>query len=347
MPELRLNDTDQGSYDRFKLRFGSYYQLLKNQGQSFNEWLSQQPTSKRIGIYILMVLGAIGVIMVVIFHAVFIKLLILISQKWRDLPYGGVILFILVFFVGFPPILGFSSLSILCGMVYDVFPGWLLLSTASISGSFASFLTFRYLLRSRAEQLLKSNEKFKAFAEILKQDQSLMLLILIRLCPLPYSLSNGALASIPELSPITYLLASVLTSPKLFIHIFVGHQLIDIGDSGNTTMGRIFDAISLVITACASATTMYIIYDRMQKKLDQFHANSYHDENIIFGNFDDDDESGNNLELESTDFDADNFIIEDEPEPTQASEPSKAKSDFDDDFSQELDDVNTRSYRDY
>lgn len=343
MPELRLNSTDEGSYDRFKLRFSYYYQLLKTQGETFNTWLNEQPVSKRIGIYLLMVLGGIGIIMVIIFHAVFIKILIMISQKWRDLPYGGVILFTLVFFVGFPPLLGFSSLSILCGMVYGVFPGWLLLSTASISGSFVSFLTFRYLLRSRAEQLLRSNEKFKAFAEILKQDQSLMLLILIRLCPLPYSLSNGALASIPELSPVTYLLASVLTSPKLFIHIFVGHQLIDIGDSGNTTMGRIFDGISLVITACASATTMYIIYDRMQKKLDQFHANSYHDENIIFGNFDDDDESGNNLELESTDFDADNFIIEDEPELPQ---PTK-KPDFDDDFSQELDDVNTRSYRDY
>lgn len=313
----------------------SYYHRYMSFCNQLLIWFNQQSIIKKIMIIVLGILGIILVGLFMVFHVYIIKFMIYLSDKWGELKYGRLLLFTLVFFVGFPPLIGFSSLSVLCGMVYGIFSGWILLATASITGSFCSFLVFRYLLKSKADSLLKSNEKFRAFSEILKEDQSLLLLILIRLCPLPYSLSNGALASIPELSPMTYLSASILTAPKLFIHVFIGHQFKDIGDDHNSTLKRVIDGVSLVITTIASSVTTYIIYMKMQQRLAIYHnllnnGGVYGDEgsgdynDMIFGNFNDDD-SGNNLELNSTDFDADNFIIENDDEAEAEAEADGSK----------------------
>lgn len=297
--------------------FNSTLNRVKALSGNVREWYDKQSPLVRAFAFVGAFLAACLVILIILFHAYLIKLLINLADAWQKLLYGPYLLFTLIFMVGFPPLLGFSSLSMLCGMVYGLVNGWLLLATASVTGSFASFLVFRYLLRERSKAMLNSNEVFRAFAETLKQDQSLLLLILIRLCPFPYSLSNGALAAVPELSPLTYFMASVITSPKLFAHIFVGHQLKDIGDDANTTTKRIVDAITIIITGIASATTTYVIYHKMQNRLEQYHNNGYEDINV-FGDFGDD-ESNGNLELESADYDPDyqpeDFVIEEEVEP--------------------------------
>lgn len=316
------------------------------------DWYKQQSIQKKILIGLGLVVAAALVVLLALFHVYFIQILITISDWWAEFSYGRILLFVLVFFVGFPPLIGFSAMCLLSGMVYGIVGGWLVVSVASITGSFASFLFFRYILKERSERLLQSNEMFRLFAETIKQDRSLLLLILIRLCPLPYSLSNGALAAIPELSPTTYFLASLITCPKMFAHTFVGHQIKDIGDDDNTTARKIVDLVTILITAMASGTATYIIYHQMKLRLNKYHSEPNEDYNeMIFGDFGDD-ESGNNLELNSAEFDADNFIIEDEED--SSSKKTTETTPFSDNLDSQLDepldnDIDTpkRAYRDY
>ena len=285
--------------------------------QQAKEWYFQQSIGKRILLAILLViLGIIGTLFL-IFHVYIIKFLIYLSDQWHDLKFGSLIIFILVFMVGFPPLIGFTGLSLLTGMIYGFPNGWPLLACASILGCTCSFLIFRYVLQKQAQKLMNHNETFRAFAEILRDDNSLLLLILIRLCPLPYSLSNGALAAIPELPLSTYFLATFITSPKLLIHLFVGSKLKEIGDDKSTGSTRIVDIISIIITATAASLAAYLIYAKMQQKLASYHSRGLAaDDTLVFGNFEDDLEMGshNEIELNSADFDADNFIIEDDDE---------------------------------
>lgn len=281
----------------------------------FLQWFSGKTAAQK-ALYIAgLVAGLVVSVIVLIFHAYIIAVLVTVSDILKESRFGGFILFTLIFLVGFPPLLGFSALSMLCGMVYGFPGGWPLLAAASISGSFASFMVFRHFLRHRSEALVAQNEKFRAFAEILKEDASLFLLILLRLCPLPYSLSNGALAAIPKLSATTYLLASVITSPKMFMHIFIGHTIKNLGDQERPMSAKVLDIFSILLTGCAVSLATWIIYRKMQNKLDSYHnagpSNASYDE-LIFGNFDDESASGNNLELNSTEFDDDNFIIGDD-----------------------------------
>lgn len=279
------------------------------------DWYKSQSRPRQVALAGLCFLLLAAVVALFFFHVYFFKLIIFAAEKWHSIPYGLVLLFVLIFIVGFPPLIGYTALSILTGMVYGFFPGWFLAATALTFGSFASFLVYRNFLQSYAQRFVDNNEKFKALAEVLRQDASLMLLILIRLCPLPYSLSNGALASIPELSPLTYFMASVITSPKLFFHLFVGYQMKDLSDDSHSGLRKALDVVSVAIAGVAALAVSYIIYYKVQAKLDHYHLGvDLNDENIIFGNFNDEESTINNLELNSADYDADNFIIDD-PSP--------------------------------
>lgn len=347
---------------KFKSLTDDFKLLVNNKVQNFQSWYYEQPKWKQIGIVILAVIAIIFHIVLLVFYKKLIGSLLLLADKWHELSYGRLLLFTLVFFVGFPPLIGFLALSMLTGMVYGFLGGWPILATASISGSFVSFLVYRFLLHNQAERLIHSNEKFRAFSEILKEDQSLLLLVLIRLCPLPYSLSNGALAAVPNLPALTYLLASVITSPKLLIHTFVGHKMKELGDDKKSSSSKVFDIISIVITGLAASVTTFIIYSRMQKKLRDYHSGFEVNDSLIFGNFGDDVESNNNVELNSADFDADNFIIEDEDEADDQPQsknlnPNNGNSNSnyderewdlnDDDLGADDFDASKRSYRDH
>lgn len=314
--------------------------LVKDKFSLFNDvykngvdWYNGQSKVRKVLLQVLAVVGLVAMVLLLIFHRYVIHLLVYLSDQWLELRFGRLLLFTLIFFVGFPPLIGFSALSMLSGMVYGFPYGWPLLASASISGSLCSFLVFRYLLHKQAVKLINHNEKFRAFSEILKEDSSLFLLVLLRLCPLPYSLSNGSLAAIPELPVLTYFLASLITSPKLMIHVFVGHKLKDLGDENKPKSAKVIDILSIVITALAAFATTYIIYHRMQDKLAIYHnangsggASVEDHDRMIFGNFEDDLEAGQNVELDESQFDADNFIIEDEDDERPAL-PSKVTKD--------------------
>ena len=55
---------------------------------------------------------------------------------------------------------------------------------------------------------------------------------MIRLCPLPYSISNGAISTFPTVTPRMFALSTAAATPKLIIPIFIGTRLAAIAKSG-------------------------------------------------------------------------------------------------------------------
>jgi hypothetical protein len=85
---------------------------------------------------------------------------------------------------------------------------------------------------------------------------------MIRLCPLPYSLSNGALSTIPTVTWQQFMLATALVSPKLLLHVFVGSKLGELAEKGKTMDARTkaVSYISIGIGIIAGALTGWVIY---------------------------------------------------------------------------------------
>lgn len=219
-------------------------------------------------------LGCVVVLMTTlsIFHNRVLSAMAAGSAKFRAIPYSWLILIVLYILVSFPPMIGYSVLALFTGMVYGFPNGWPLISSGTLIGSFCSFMVFRYLMRERAQALARRSVKFTAFTETLRQD-SFLLLWMIRLCPLPYSLSNAAMSTVPSVEPWKFFVATLCCTPKLFLHIFIGSRLARLSTSkDNATWWANF--LSVVIALTVGVVTSYIIYKRTTEKAAQLQASA-------------------------------------------------------------------------
>jgi uncharacterized membrane protein YdjX (TVP38/TMEM64 family) len=155
------------------------------------------------------------------------------AEKWKNTTGGWIILWLITFCTAFPPMIGYSACGTTAGFVYGIWEGWLILASATVAGSFVAFIASRTVLRSYVKRLLENDKRFAALTLTLEQD-GLKLLCMVRLCPLPYSLSNGAMSTFPTVHPARYALATAIITPKLFIHVFIGSRIAAIARSGET-----------------------------------------------------------------------------------------------------------------
>ena len=150
---------------------------------------------------------------------------------------------------------------------------WFIAATATVAGSTASFLLSRTLLKNMVHRLVANDKRFAALALTLKHD-GLKLLIMIRMCPLPYSLSNGAIATFPTVHWASYAIATALVSPKLMLHIFIGAQLEKIAEGGGKMDAgtKALSYISIAIGAIAGAVTGWFMYKKTKERAAQLEA---------------------------------------------------------------------------
>lgn len=98
----------------------------------------------------------------------------------------------------FPPIIGYSTAVTVTGFVYGFPWGWPIAAAATVAGSTCSFLASRGVLAGYVNGLVGKDKRFVALSQVLRRD-GLGVLAMVRFSPLPYSLSNGFLATVPRL----------------------------------------------------------------------------------------------------------------------------------------------------
>ena len=108
--------------------------------------------------------------------------------------------------------------------------------------------------------MVANDRRFEALSLVLEHD-GLKLLIMIRLCPLPYSISNGAISTFPTVQPLMFALATAAATPKLLIAIFVGSRLAIIGEKMDTGT-KILNWASIIFGAVLGGLTGWLIYKR-------------------------------------------------------------------------------------
>lgn len=113
------------------------------------------------------------------------------------------------------------------------------------------------------QRLVANDTRFAALSLVLKHD-GLKLLCMIRLCPLPYSISNGAISTFPTVEPRMFALATAIVTPKLLIPIFIGSRLAAIAKSGEKMDAgtKAINWISIILGMMIGAGTGLLIYRR-------------------------------------------------------------------------------------
>lgn len=228
---------------------------------------------KILAVVALGVAGIAGLLFLIYSDKIFNDVLAPLAIKWKATTGGWIILWIMTFVVSFPPLIGFSTCGTLAGFVYGIWEGWLILATATVVGSTCSLIASRTILRSYVERLVANDKRFAALSLTIKHG-GLKLLCMIRLAPLPYSISNGAMATFETVQPLTYALATALISPKLFIHVFIGSRLAAIARDGEEMSAgvRALNWLSIVVFASIGLVVGWYVYRKTMDKAAELEA---------------------------------------------------------------------------
>ncbi|KAL6908459.1 hypothetical protein GGI43DRAFT_144428 [Trichoderma evansii] len=216
------------------------------------------------GLVILVILiGWTFIILSILYSEAFFRWLATVSKTWREIPGGWLIAFMLIFVTSVPPIVGYSTANTIAGFVYGFPMGWPIAASACVIGSLAAFMACRTVLSGQVNRLIGNDHRFVALGQVLRRD-GILYLTGIRFCPLPFSLSNGFLATIPSISPLSFVISTALSTPKLLIHIFIGSRLAIIAEQGDkmTTHDKMINYASMIIGGAIGAAAGIIIYRR-------------------------------------------------------------------------------------
>ncbi|KAK5053201.1 hypothetical protein LTR84_002175 [Exophiala bonariae] len=235
-------------------------------------WSNLSPLQRILGVSALVILNVL-LILFLVFNEKIFGWLEPYAERWKHTTGGWTILWAVTFTTAFPPMIGYSTCATIAGFVYGVWEGWLILATATVAGSFCSFVLSRTVLRKWVERLIAGDKRFAAFTLILKHD-GIKLLCMIRLCPLPYSLSNGAMSTFPTVSPANYAIATAIVTPKLFIPAFIGSRLAVIARTSEkmTLQDRVVNYSSIGIGAIVGAFTGWYIYQKTMARAKELEA---------------------------------------------------------------------------
>ncbi|KAM4054850.1 SNARE associated golgi protein [Hirsutella rhossiliensis] len=207
--------------------------------------------------------GLVALVLAVVYSHRFFAWLTPHARAWRERRGGWLLVFALIFAAAFPPLVGYSTATTLAGFVYGFPAGWPLAAAACVAGSLCAFLASRTVLSAYVDRLVGRDHRFVALGQVLRRD-GLWCLTGIRFCPLPYSLSNGFLATIPSITPLAFTLSTALSSPKLLVHVFIGSRLAALADKGNsmTAGDKAINYLSMFLGSAVGIGVGLIIYRR-------------------------------------------------------------------------------------
>ncbi|PYI18356.1 Golgi apparatus membrane protein tvp38 [Aspergillus japonicus CBS 114.51] len=201
-----------------------------------------------------------------------------VAAQWEKSRLAFFILWLCVFFVSFPPLVGWSTFGTVSGYLFGVWKGWLLYASATVLGSTVSFIVSRTVLSKFVHRLIERDKRFAALSLTLKYD-GLKLLCMIRLCPLPYSVCNGAVSTFPTVHPLMYGLATAIVSPKLLVPAFIGSRLRILSENNEkmSAGSKAVNICSIIFTIAIGVFTGLYIYKRTLARAKELEAKERED----------------------------------------------------------------------
>lgn len=228
------------------------------------------PPLQRAAILILSLVIFILTILAIIYSHAIWGALAPAAKGWRELPAGWLILWALVVVVSFPPVVGYSTVCTLSGFVYGFPLGWPIIASGTVVGSTAAFMLSRGVLGNYVHGLVGADKRFVALGQVLRKD-GLLVLTGVRFAPLPYSLSNGFLATIPSIRPWAFAASTAMASPKLLVHVFIGSRLALLAEEGDKMSAgdKAINYISVMVSGLIGIVVGIFVYRRTMARAEE------------------------------------------------------------------------------
>lgn len=198
------------------------------------------------------------------------------AQALRNIPYGYLLLIVVMIVVSFPPFIGHGPLLHLFGFTYGMW-GFFPAAAGTLLASVVVFATLRMMFGKKPRMLTPKNERWRALEAVIRS-KGMPLIILIRMSTLvPWAWSNSLFASIASVSLLQFFIATWFVLPKVFIHVFVGAILARLSDSRVQKrvrlLTRFLNSILIVggitLTFIASSLVYYFVQKEIKRLRDR------------------------------------------------------------------------------
>jgi len=122
----------------------------------------------------------------------------------------------------------------------------------------------------RIKRMTSSNEKWQALESVVKHNGT-PLIILVRLCPLPWVYSNMFFASIENVNLWQFVLATIVMTPRILLQVFIGSRVALFSDGEHRgemdTASKILNAVSIVFGIGVGIGTGVLVYRLTLRKV--------------------------------------------------------------------------------
>ncbi|OBZ81916.1 Golgi apparatus membrane protein tvp38 [Choanephora cucurbitarum] len=192
------------------------------------------------------------------------------ALRIKSMRYGIVLMGILPAITSIPPIFGFTLSVTLNGFIYGFPLGCI---PATIGSFVGSVLTLILVRQSRLLSWLKLSEsrqeKFEAIEAAIGQ-AGFKMLLLVRICPIPWQLSNLFLSLCQDtVSWQQYTLAAFIASFKYNWEVWVGSQLADLSNPDLPPTTHRITLITMAIGLAVLAGVFFWLYRATMQKLNE------------------------------------------------------------------------------
>ncbi|KAI6711978.1 hypothetical protein JHW43_005435 [Diplocarpon mali] len=190
-------------------------------------------------------------------HDEIVKALRPVSFEIRDIPGGFVIPVLILIAISFPPLFGHEIVGLLCGVVWGLWVGFAIVAVGTFVGEIGTWYAFKYLFRSKAVKLERTNLNYGALAR-LTRDGGFWIILLIRFSVIPSHLSTAVLSTC-DVKFWHFALATFLTLPKQITIVYVGVLLTQ------EKQDVLVNSAVLVITTGVTLFAAVYIYMKMRR----------------------------------------------------------------------------------
>lgn len=165
----------------------------------------------------------------------------------RSTPYSSILMTVIVCFSCVPPLIGFTFANTMSGYVYGFPNGCIPVTLGAFLGALIPFILIRKLhMRSYIKPTNKRKERYWAISSAIHEGGSKMVL-LIRLCPVPWQLTSLILSINDHISFNVYCITACVGSLKLMWAVWLGSQLASLNNPNLPPEIHRYTCISLAI----------------------------------------------------------------------------------------------------
>ncbi|KAF8313090.1 hypothetical protein DL93DRAFT_2059421, partial [Clavulina sp. PMI_390] len=175
-----------------------------------------------------------------------------------SLPGGWAIPIGILAILSFPPLFGHELVDIMVGVVWGVWKGFLIAAAGHLLGEIANWFVFKYWCTGRSEKYEQQKLAYACLSRVVREGGFWAVLV-IRYSAIPAHFTT-VIFSVCGIKFWVYLLANILSLPKLFITVYVGVA----ADSNSDSKGsKIISIVVIVVGALITIAAAHWTFRRM------------------------------------------------------------------------------------